>query len=156
RRAILRAGDVSKPPAPPADRIDAGLLRLVVGTTLAQPLPVQVCPLTQSWTEGNGNGGLLDLNGATWRPRAHFTSGSTARRPVHPARGLSRQLTGPGANELDITPIWNAWAAGTPNYGVVVRATANGSATFASAENATAANRPTLQFATSSAPEPLT
>jgi hypothetical protein len=155
RRAILQAADISKPPSP-ADRVDKVTLRLTVSTTLAQPLPVQVCPLTQSWTEGNGNGGLLDLSGATWRQRANFTSWSTAGGTINAAACVSSQLTGPGANELDITPIWNAWAAGTPNYGVLIRATANGSATFASAENATTANRPTLQFATSSAPEPLT
>ena len=159
RRAILRAADVSAPPAPPADRVDRVLLRLVVSNTLAQPLAVQVCPLTQSWVEGNGNGGLLDLGPPTWGQRANFTSWSTAGGTVDAAACLPRQLTGPGVNEIDITPIWQAWAAGTrPNFGVLIRATANGSAgaTFASAENATAANRPTLQFETSTRPEPLT
>jgi hypothetical protein len=39
---------------------------------------------------------------------------------------------------------------------VLIRATVNGSVTIASAENATVANRPTLQFETSAKPEPLT
>ncbi|HMG44026.1 MAG TPA: DNRLRE domain-containing protein [Acidimicrobiales bacterium] len=157
RRAIVRAADVSAPPAPPADRVDRVLLRLVVSNALAQPLAVQVCPLTQTWTEGNGNGGLLDLGPPTWSSRASFTSWATSGGSVDASACLTRQLTGPGVNELDITPIWQAWASGArPNHGVLIRATANGTATFASAENGTAANRPTLQFETSSKPEPLT
>jgi hypothetical protein len=157
RRIVMRASDVSSPPAPPADRVDRVLLRVVVSNTLAAPLPVQVCPLTQSWVEGNGNGGLLDFGPPTWGSRASFTSWATAGGTVDAAACLTRQLTGPGANEIDITPIWQSWATGgRPNYGVLIRATANGSATIASAENATAANRPTLQFDTSSKPEPLT
>ncbi|HEY8544615.1 MAG TPA: DNRLRE domain-containing protein, partial [Acidimicrobiales bacterium] len=157
RRAILRAADVAAPPAPPADRIDRVTLRVVVTNTLAQPLPVQVCPLTESWAEGTGNGGLLDLGPPTWFSRANWTSWSTAGGTFASGACVTAQLTGPGANELDITPIWQAWASGArPNHGVLIRATANGSATLASAEHGTAANRPTLQFATSSAPDPLT
>ena len=155
RRVILRAADVSKPPTP-ADRVDKVLLRVVVSTTLAAPLPVQVCPLTQSWTEGNGNGGILDLGGATWNQRANFTSWATPGGTIDAAACVTAQLTGPGANELDITSIWKGWASGKPNHGVLIRATTNGSASLASAENGTTANRPTLQFETSSAPEPLT
>lgn len=157
RRMIVRAADITAPPAPPADRIDRVLLRVVVSNSLAAPLPVQVCPLTQSWVEGNGRGGLLDTGPPTWRTRANFTSWATAGGTVDAAACLTRQLTGPGANEIDITPIWQGWATGgKQNFGVLIRATANGSATIASAENATVANRPTLQFETSSKPEPLT
>jgi hypothetical protein len=157
RRAILRAADVTAPPAPPADRVDRVLLRVVASAAPAQPLPVQVCPLTQSWDEGTGNGGLLDLGPPTWTARANWTSWATAGGTVDSSACLARQLTGPGANEIDITPIWQSWASGArPNHGVLVRATANGSVTLASAENATVANRPSLQFETSGRPEPLT
>lgn len=157
RRAILRAADVAAPLAPPADRVDRVLLRVVASSAPGQPMPVQVCPLTQSWTEGAGNGGLLDLGPPTWTSRANWTSWATAGGTFDNGACLARQLTGPGANEIDITPIWQAWASGArPNHGLLVRAPASGSATLASAENATAANRPTLQFETSSRPEPLT
>lgn len=157
RRVVLRAANIAAPPAPPADRVDRVLLRVVVSNSLAQPLPVQVCPLTQSWTEGTGNGGLLDLGPPNWSQRANFTSWATQGGTVDAAACLPRQLVGPGVNEIDITPIWQSWATGgRPNNGLVIRATSNGTATFASAENSTVANRPTLQFETSSKPEPLT
>jgi hypothetical protein len=151
-RAVLRAADVSTPAG--VGRVDRVLLRLTV--TAGGALPVDVCPLTQSWTEGSGRGGLLDIVNVSWRNRSGFTAWQTAGGTHDSAACVRQQITGAGVNELDITPIWRSWSTGRANYGVVVKPAATGSATFASAENATAANRPTLQFETSMAPEPLT
>jgi hypothetical protein len=155
-RALLQATDIAAPAAPPADRIDKVTLRLT--TTSSSALSVEACPLSQSWTEGSGQGGLLDLAPANWFQRQGTTSWQTQGGTIVAGACLPLQITaGAGAKELDITPIWQAWANGTrPNNGLVVRALANGSATFASSEATTAANRPSLAFATSAQPEPLT
>jgi hypothetical protein len=153
-RVVLRAADVSKPPAPPADRIDRVLLKLTV--IAGGAVPIDVCPITQQWTEGGGRGNWYDMINVSWRNRQGFTAWTTAGS-THDAAACRRlQITGIGVNELDITPIWQSWSTGRANYGVVIKPVANGSATIASAENATAASRPTLQFETSQAPEPLT
>jgi hypothetical protein len=153
-RALFRAdGSLA---APAADRLDKVVLRLDV-TAAGGPLPVDVCPVTQEWTEGWGNGGLLDILGVSWTSRQTLLWWQAQGGSHDEAACIHTQIDGAGPAEIDITPIWQSWADGTRfNSGVVVKPTANGSVTIASAENATAARRPVLGFDTSTAPEPLT
>ena len=123
-------------------------------TSNSAALPVQVCAVTESWTEGNGNGGAGDTSGspgttaATWLPLAH--RGRLVRG--QPLRG--RHAPGTGAASVDITPIWQAWNTNAiANHGVLVRATADGTATIGSAE-AGAASRPSIAIDSVGAPTP--
>lgn len=153
-RALFRAdGSIA---APAADRLDKVVLRLNV-TAAGGALPVDVCPVTQVWTEGGGNGGLLDIFDVSWRTRQSLQNWQTQGGSHDTAACIHTQIPGVGATEIDITPIWQTWANGTRfNSGVLVKPTGNGSVTIASAENATVANRPLLGFDTSTKPEPLT
>ena len=152
-RLVVKPNDITAP----AGTVAKVVLSLRVTST--GTLPVQVCPLTQSWTEGSGNGGLFDLIGTSWTYRSSPSSSnrwSTAGGTVDAAACVTGQLTGPGVSELDITPIWRSWSSGArANNGVVVRPAATGRATLASAE-ASAANRPTLGFDTTTEADPLT
>ena len=152
-RLAVRPVDIAAPPGTVAKVV------LSLRVTSGGPLPVQVCPLTQSWAEGNGNGGILDLTGASWTNRTTAlpsTRWATAGGTVDAARCVASTIAGPGRVDLDITPIWQAWSTGAlPNNGVVVRPTAAGRVTVASAE-AAAADRPTLGFDTTGPPDALT
>lgn len=152
RRLVLRAGDVSAPAG--SGRVDRVAVRLTV--TGGGALPVDICPLTQAWSEGGGRGGLLDIVNVSWRNRSGLTAWQTAGGTHNQAACVRRQITGTGVNELDITPIWQLWAGGQANRGVLIKPAGTGTFTVASAENGTAANRPTLAIDTSAAPEPLT
>jgi hypothetical protein len=153
-RALFRAdGSIA---APVADRLDKVVLRVNV-TAASGPLAVDVCPVTQVWVEGAGNGGLLDIFDVSWNTRQTLQSWQSAGATHATAECLHRQITGVGFNELDITPIWQTWANGSRfNSGVVIKPMATGSVTVASSEATTTANRPTLGFDTSTKPEPLT
>lgn len=154
-RAVLRAADV----AAPAGTLTKVVLNVRVTSTGAA-LPVQVCPLNESFTEGSGKGGVLDLNGVSWTNRSGLsifgTRWATAGGTYTASRCVNASLAPNAVNGLDITPIWQAWKSGAvANRGVVIRATANGTATLASAE-ASSANRPTLGFDTTGAADALT
>ncbi|HEV7760936.1 MAG TPA: DNRLRE domain-containing protein [Acidimicrobiales bacterium] len=153
-RALFRAdGSIA---APVADRLDKVVLRVNV-TAASGPLAVDVCPVTQVWVEGAGNGGLLDIFDVSWNTRQTLQGWQTAGGTHATAECLHKQITGVGFNELDITPIWQTWANGSRfNSGVLVKPTGTGSVTIASSESTTTANRPTLGFDTSTKPEPLT
>ena len=152
-RLLIRPGDI----AAPAGTVTKVVLSLRVTST--GTLPVEVCPVTQSWSEGSGNGGLLDTTGASWTYRTTVSNASrwsTAGGTVAAAACVTGSLTGSGVAELDITPIWRSWSAGTrANNGMLVRATTTGLATVASAE-ASSANRPTIGIDSVSAPDGLT
>jgi hypothetical protein len=154
-RVVLRAGNITAP----TGTLTKVVLRVQVTSTGAA-LPVQVCPLTQSWTEGSGRGGVFDLSGVSWNNRSGTapvgSRWTTAGGTYAAARCVNGSLAPNGVSDLDITPIWQAWSSGAlANHGVVVRATADGTATLASAE-AAAANRPTLGFDTTGFADALT
>ena len=154
-RAVLRAANV----APPAGTVTKVFLNLRV-TSNSAALPVQVCAVTESWVEGAGNGGVLDVSGTTWNNRSGLSVlGSrwkTAGGTYAADRCVSVTLPATGAASVDITPIWQAWnSKAIANNGLLVRATANGTATLASAE-ASAANRPSIAIDSVTAPDGLT
>jgi hypothetical protein len=154
-RALFRADGANNITAPVADRLDKVVLR--VNVIAGGPLAVEVCPVTQVWVEGAGNGGLLDVFDVSWNTRQTLQGWQTKGGTHATAECLQRQITGVGFNELDITPIWQTWANGSRfNSGVLIKPTGTGSVAIASSEHATAANRPTLGFDTSTRPEPLT
>ena len=154
-RAILRAANV----APPAGTVTKVFLNLRV-TSNSAALPVQVCAVTESWVEGAGNGGVLDASGTTWNNRSGLsvlgTRWKTAGGTYAADRCVTATLPTTGAASIDITPIWQAWnSKAIANNGLLVRATANGSATLASAE-ASASTRPSIAIDSVGAPDGLT
>ncbi len=154
-RAVLRAADV----APPSGTVTKVFLNLRV-TSNSAALPVQVCAVSESWVEGAGNGGVLDVSGTTWNNRSGMSVlGSrwkTAGGTYAADHCVSATLPATGAASVDITPIWQAWnSKAIANNGLLVRATANGTATLASAE-AGAASRPSIAIDSVGAPDALT
>ena len=111
-------------------------------TSNSAALPVQVCAVTESWTEGNGNGGAGDTSGVSWNNRSNGSRWRTAGGSYAANRCVDVTLPGTGAASVDITPIWQAWNTNAiANHGVLVRATADGTATIGSAEAAAAVRR---------------
>jgi hypothetical protein len=154
-RVVLKAADITAP---------AGTLAKVVlnvrVTSRNAAVPVQVCPLTESFVEGGGKGGMLDLSGASWTNRSGLsvlgTKWKTAGGTFNAAGCVNGTLAPNAVSSIDITPIWQSWKSGAvANNGVLIRATANGVATLASAE-AASANRPTIGFDTTGVADPLT
>jgi hypothetical protein len=153
-RALIKPSSVTAP---------AGTLAKVVltvqVTTSNVALPVQVCPVTQSWTEGSGTGVAGDQLGASWTYRsttANSNRWTTPGATYDAARCVSATLPTSGKAVIDITSIHAAWKGGLANNGVVVLAAADGSATLASAETGSAANRPAIGFDVAAPTDPLT
>lgn len=98
--------------------------------------------VTRPWIEGTGVAG----SGATWNTYDGASLWAAGGGDYDPAAGVTIAL--PANNALatwDMTARTAAWIAGIlPNYGIALVASGGGTNSFASSENATAANRPKL------------
>ena len=98
--------------------------------------------VTRPWTEGTGVAG----SGATWNTYDGANAWTTAGGDYDPATGISIVLPVNNAwATWDVTSRTAAWIAGTqPNYGIALVMGGTGTNSFASSDDATAANRPRL------------
>ena len=99
--------------------------------------------ITESWVEGNGNGG--GTTGATWQYRDKSTSTNwTTAGGTHNSPGNTITTAG-GWNNWTVTSDVQYFTTNT-NFGWLLECTTTGTSTstFASEENGTTANRPAL------------
>ena len=107
--------------------------------------------ITSNWTEGTGGCGGSNGGVASWLNRLAATPWTTAGGDCDPAPAATIAVSTDAAYTWSITALAESWVNGTnPNFGILGRFTTenlNSEIDFASRENNTLGNRPTLAVA---------
>jgi hypothetical protein len=106
--------------------------------------PARVCRATQDWTEGTGTGGATQTNDVSWLNRTTATAWTTAGGSFDANNCVTFNLRFNGATAVNITPIFGQWAAGQPDYGVVVMLTTTNATGVTLRTREATTGRPTL------------
>ena len=117
----------------------------------------QVCRVTEDWTEGTGTAATNVATDASWSHRTGTTNWTTAGGSYDATNCVAFSLRRSGATAVNITPIFQQWAAGKPDYGVIVIPTSAALVDTSINTRETATGKPTLTltFPTTTA-DPLT
>lgn len=133
-------------------------LKLTAATlTTAVSRQARACRATEDWTEGTGTGGSTQTTNVSWARRTGTTNWATAGGSFDATNCVTFALRYNGLTTVDITPIFQRWRDGAPDYGVIVMATgtSNTSLGLRTKEASTGKPQLTLTFPTTVA-DPLT
>jgi hypothetical protein len=110
--------------------------------------PARACRATQDWTEGTGTGLATQTNDVSWLNRTTATPWTTAGASFDATNCVTFNLRFNGATSVNITPIFSQWAAGQPDYGVVIMLTTTNATGVTLRTKEATAGKPalTLQF----------
>ncbi len=137
--------------------IASATLRLNANSTGTGSRPARVCRLTEDWTEGTGGSGGTTAGNVSWSRRTGTTNWATVGSSFDATNCVTFNLNYRGNTDVNITPILQQWAAGQPDFGVVVMATTNATQPVTLRTRESTTNRPALTLAFPvTAADPLT
>ncbi len=127
-----------------APNITAVTLRLTSSGLNLSSRPSRVCRVTEDWTEGVGKDSTDDTTNVSWQRRTGTTDWASAGGSYDAANCVTFNLKYTGTTSVNILPIFDQWAAGQPDYGVVVMATGNSVAPISVNTREATTGRPSL------------